>query len=92
DVSVIDTALARVFSGVFCTAAQVISVIGVVIWGVLQIFVILITLLFVYKRIQSYYLATLRELKRIDAVTKSPTFAMFCETLNGVATIRAFAE
>ncbi|CAH7687177.1 hypothetical protein PPACK8108_LOCUS21917, partial [Phakopsora pachyrhizi] len=92
DVSVIDTVLARVFSGVFRTAAQVISVIGVVVWGVPPILVILIPLLFVYKRIQSYYLATSRELKRIDAVTKSPIFAMFGETLNGVATIRAFGE
>lgn len=53
---------------------------------------VVIPLLFIYKRIQSYYLATSREIKRIDAVTKSPIFAMFGETLMGVATIRALSS
>lgn len=35
------------------------------------------SLAFVYKRIQNYYLATSRELKRLDATTKSPIFAAF---------------
>lgn len=37
-----------------------------------------------------YYLATSRELKRLDAVTRSPIFAWFSESLAGLATIRAF--
>lgn len=45
-----------------------------------------------YKRIQTYYLATSRELKRLDATTKSPIFAAFQETLGGVSTIRAYAQ
>lgn len=39
----------------------------------------------------SYYLATSRELKRLDAVSKSPIFAWFSETLGGLSTIRAFS-
>ena len=38
---------------------------------------VVIPLMFIYKRIQSYYLATSRELKRLDATTKSPIFASF---------------
>lgn len=40
----------------------------------------------------SYYLATSRELKRLDAVTKSPIFAWFSESLGGLTTIRAFSQ
>lgn len=39
-----------------------------------------------------YYLATSRELKRLDAVSKSPIFAWFSETLSGVSTIRGFGQ
>jgi len=39
-----------------------------------------------------YYLATSRELKRIDAVTRSPIFAWFSESLAGLPTIRAFHQ
>lgn len=39
-----------------------------------------------------YYLATSRELKRLDAVSKSPIFSWFSESLNGLSTIRAFGS
>lgn len=40
----------------------------------------------------SYYLSTSRELKRLDAVSKSPIFAWFSETLSGLSTIRAYNQ
>jgi ABC-type multidrug transport system fused ATPase/permease subunit len=42
--------------------------------------------------ITRYYLATSRELKRMDAVSRSPIFAWFSESLNGLSTIRAFSQ
>ena len=37
------------------------------------------------------YLSIARDLKRIDSTTKSPVYALFNESLNGLATLRAFA-
>jgi ATP-binding cassette subfamily C (CFTR/MRP) protein 1 len=40
----------------------------------------------------SYYLSTSRELQRLDAVSKSPIFAWFSESLSGLSTIRAYGQ
>ncbi|KAJ7349577.1 ABC transporter type 1, transmembrane domain-containing protein, partial [Mycena albidolilacea] len=45
-----------------------------------------------YLRVMKYYLATSRELKRLDAVSKSPILAWFSESLAGVSTIRSFNQ
>jgi ABC-type multidrug transport system fused ATPase/permease subunit len=47
-------------------------------------------LAFVLSSFHRYYLATSRELKRLDAVSRSPIFAWFTESLAGLSTIRAF--
>jgi len=39
-----------------------------------------------------YYLATSRELKRLDAISRSPIFSFFGETLSGLAVIRGFGQ
>lgn len=41
---------------------------------------------------QRYYIATSRELTRIDAITKPPVIVHFAETISGFVTIRAFDE
>ncbi|KAF9404553.1 hypothetical protein BGZ94_004106 [Podila epigama] len=43
-----------------------------------------------YFFVGAYYIASSRELKRIEAITKSPLYSHFGETLVGVSTIRAF--
>lgn len=47
---------------------------------------------YLYYVVMVYYLATSRELKRLDAVSKSPIFAWFQESLGGLSTIRGFSQ
>ncbi|KAI8891704.1 P-loop containing nucleoside triphosphate hydrolase protein, partial [Globomyces pollinis-pini] len=43
-----------------------------------------------YYRVARYYLASSRELKRIESISSSPIYAQFGETLIGATSIRAF--
>ncbi|GAA5821197.1 hypothetical protein JCM3770_005247 [Rhodotorula araucariae] len=92
DIYVIDEVLARTFGGFARTLAGVIGMFAVISSSAPAFLVVLVPVLFVYKRMQTYYLATSRELKRLDATTKSPIFASFQETLSGVSTIRAYRQ
>jgi ABC-type multidrug transport system fused ATPase/permease subunit len=47
-------------------------------------------LLFVFLHMRSYYFASSRAVKRWEAVSRSPVFALFAATIKGLPTIRAF--
>lgn len=49
-------------------------------------------LFFGYLRVQNMYIATNRELKRLDSIALSPIFSKFSETLSGLITLRAFQK
>ncbi|NWX47338.1 MRP1 protein, partial [Steatornis caripensis] len=46
----------------------------------------------VYLFVQKFYVATSRQLKRLESVSRSPIYSHFNETLLGVSVIRAFEE
>ncbi|KXN89408.1 Metal resistance protein YCF1 [Leucoagaricus sp. SymC.cos] len=92
DIYVADQILGRVIRG-FCQTLAVCLFILVVIGSSFPPFLIsVIPLGWFYLRVMKYYLATSRELKRLDAVSRSPIFAWFSESLAGLSTIRAFNQ
>jgi ABC-type multidrug transport system fused ATPase/permease subunit len=88
DVFVVDEVLVRVFSGFFRTFASILGVLVVIAFGAPIVLVAVLPMALIYRLIMRYYLSTSRELKRLDAVSRSPVFAWFGETLSGVSTIR----
>ncbi|KAF8527278.1 P-loop containing nucleoside triphosphate hydrolase protein [Gautieria morchelliformis] len=88
----LDQVLAQVIGSAFRTMAAIGGIL-VVIGVSFPAFLIAIPFLgYFYFRIMMYYLATGRELKRLDAMSRSPIFTSFSETLAGISTIRAFGQ
>ncbi|KIK60287.1 hypothetical protein GYMLUDRAFT_73760 [Collybiopsis luxurians FD-317 M1] len=92
DIYVVDGILARVISMAFRMFVVTSSII-IVIGSSFPWFLIAVPpLAWFYLTVMKYYLATSRELKRLDAVSRSPIFAWFSESLAGLSTIRAFDQ
>ncbi|XP_063760007.1 multidrug resistance-associated protein 1-like [Eleginops maclovinus] len=53
---------------------------------------VLLPLTFVYIFIQSFYVASSCQLRRLEAVSRSPIYSHFNETVQGASVIRAFGE
>ncbi|KAK2463720.1 hypothetical protein APHAL10511_004471 [Amanita phalloides] len=92
DTYVVDQILARVIQQLCRTSAVCMSIIIVIGWSFPPFFLFVLPLGWFYTRVMRYYLATSRELKRLDAVSRSPIFAWFSESLAGTSTIRAFGQ
>ncbi|WVQ85431.1 hypothetical protein IAT38_007596 [Cryptococcus sp. DSM 104549] len=92
DIFVIDEVLIFALGSFFRTTVQVIGVIVVIAFGAPFVLLVFIPLGYLYRMVMRYYLATSRELKRLDAVSRSPVFSFFGETLTGLPVIRGYGQ
>jgi len=70
--------------------AMVVGSVAVVAMNAPYVMLVLIATIPFFIFVRRRFLATSRELKRLDATTRSPVYALFSSTLAGLSTIRAF--
>lgn len=92
DISGIDDMVPRSVSSFLRTFFAVIASIFTISFATPIFLVIIVPLGVLYVFIQRIYVASSRQLKRIESVSRSPIYNNFLETINGTSTIRAFAQ
>jgi len=90
DIYTIDQTIPQSLRSFLGTLLQVISIIIVIAISTWQFMLAVLPLAVVYFFIQRFYVATSRQLQRINSVSKSPIYAHFSECLAGVSSIRAY--
>jgi ATP-binding cassette, subfamily C (CFTR/MRP), member 1 len=88
----VDTLLPRTVKMYMGTMGKVISTLLYISIVTPFFFLFLFPILFYYYRAQQYFIKTSRELTRLDSLSRSPIYALFAETLDGLSTIRAFGD
>merc|ERR1719324_1035002 len=71
---------------IFPVLSTAVLVTVVLYWSVLW----LLPMFGLYVLIYRYTVSATRDLKRVEAISRSPIFSQFTETLSGLSTIRAF--
>jgi len=92
DTNALDNILGQSVSSVMSFSLLLVGTIVVMGWLMPILLPFLVPIFGVYFYTQRYYRPGYREAKRLDAVSGSPVFAHFGETLGGLSTIRAFGH
>lgn len=90
DVEAVDQELTPFAEGAFMCLVQCISTLVLITIITPKFLVVAFVISFLYYLVGYFYITLSRELKRFESVTKSPIHQHFSESLNGVATIRAY--
>ncbi|XP_036428801.1 canalicular multispecific organic anion transporter 2 isoform X2 [Colossoma macropomum] len=92
DIYVIDEALPStvlMFLGTFFAS---LSTMIVIISSTPIFAVVIVPLALIYFFVQRFYVATSRQLKRLESVSRSPIYSHFSETITGTSVIRAYGR
>jgi len=91
DQNTIDTQLLFALNGSIGQIFTVLSIICMCAYIVPWVLVALPIAIYLSMKIQNFYIASSRELMRLESMSRSPIVQHFSETISGANTIRAFA-
>ncbi|EEB15150.1 multidrug resistance protein, putative [Pediculus humanus corporis] len=90
DVDTLDSILPMTIRGWLTCFFSVLGMVVVVSYSSQWFIAVIIPIGILYYFIQRFYVATSRQLKRIESISRSPIYSHFGETVTGVSTIRAY--
>ncbi|KAJ3098524.1 hypothetical protein HDU97_003943 [Phlyctochytrium planicorne] len=92
DISAVDGEVMRCISWFLDRNMSAIFILLIIAYGAPSFILVIPGIVYTFRHFAVRYLKTSRELKRLESVSRSPLYSQFSETLNGVATIRAYGQ
>ncbi|XP_025986920.1 multidrug resistance-associated protein 1 isoform X7 [Solenopsis invicta] len=90
DVDVIDNVLPHILRAALMCLASVIATLVVISYSTPIFIAVILPIGAIYYFIQRFYVATSRQLKRLESVSRSPIYSHFSESVTGAQIIRAY--
>lgn len=92
DIYVIDEVLAPTILMLFNSLFNSLSTLVVIVASTPLFAVVIVPLAVLYTFVQRFYVATSRQLKRLESISRSPIYSHFSETVTGTSVIRAYCR
>ncbi|XP_017473672.1 PREDICTED: multidrug resistance-associated protein 1 isoform X5 [Rhagoletis zephyria] len=90
DIDVIDNAIPQLLRAGISQVFSVLATIVVISMSTPIFLAVIVPIALLYYFAQRFYVATSRQLMRLESVSRSPIYTHFSETITGVTTIRAY--
>ncbi|KAJ4949341.1 hypothetical protein JOQ06_020856 [Pogonophryne albipinna] len=92
DIFTVDEAIPQSFRSWLMCVLGVLGTLFVISLATPIFTIIIIPLALVYYFVQRFYVASSRQLRRLDSVSRSPIYSHFSETVSGLSVIRAYGH
>ena len=90
DIDIMDTTIPWNLRTLLVTTLNVIGTMIVICYSNPLFIAVVIPIAFIYYFVQKFYIATARQVKRLESITRSPIYSQFGETISGAPTLRAY--
>ncbi|KAL6101831.1 abcc2 [Pungitius sinensis] len=92
DIFTVDEAIPQSFRSWLLCLLGVVGTLFVICLATPFFTIVIIPLTLLYYFVQRFYVATSRQLRRLDSVSRSPIYSHFSETVSGLSVIRAYGH
>ncbi|XP_074501872.1 ATP-binding cassette sub-family C member 2 [Sebastes fasciatus] len=92
DIFTVDEAIPNSFRSWLLCLLGVLGTLFVICLATPFFTILILPLALVYYFVQRFYVATSRQLRRLDSVSRSPIYSHFSETVSGLSVIRAYGH
>ncbi|XP_046388373.1 multidrug resistance-associated protein 1 isoform X3 [Ischnura elegans] len=90
DVNVLDNSMSHLIRSCISSFFRVLATLFVISYSTPIFISVIVPIGIVYFFVQRFYVATSRQLKRLESVSRSPIYSHFGESITGAPTIRAY--